>query len=173
MVLRLTLLLVFLVLVVCEDDINLDNVGRFMSQSPEDLAKTLQLLENPYIAAALVNGDKTHHEKPPVTNNYPMEESNNLLNFLLSQRVGDETGTKYKVENPQFPLIPPVVDAKGIEKDPLLGSFFQDTMEDQPPLEVSEIMLIYGDLFIMCGCGCLNKRLSAVFIVVKVYRLRR
>lgn len=137
--LRLTLLLVFLVLAAC-DDVNFENVRRFMSQSPEDLAKTLQLLENPYIAAALVNGNQKQQEKKPVANNYPMEESNNLLNFLLSQRVADESGTQYKVENPHLPLIPPVVDAKGIESDPLLGSFFQDTMEDQPPLEVSEIL---------------------------------
>lgn len=119
-----------------------------MSQSPEGLAKTLQLLENPYIAAALVNSNKKQYRKESDTR----EESNNLLNFLLSQREGDGLERKYKIENPQLPLVPPVVDAKGIEKDPLLGSFFQDTMEDQPPLEVSEIMLIYGDLFIMCGC---------------------
>lgn len=137
---RLTLLLlVFLVFAAC-DDVNFENVRRFMSQSPEDLAKTLQLLENPYIATALVNGNQKQQEKKPAVNNYPMEESNNLLNFLLSQRVADESGTQYKVENPQLPLIPPVVDAKGIENDPLLASFFQDTMEDQPPLEVSVIL---------------------------------
>lgn len=132
------------------DVINYDNIRRFMSQSPDDLAKTLQLLENPYIAAALVNSNKKQQKEPAKT--YPMEESNNLLNFLLSQRIGDSSRTNYKIENPSLALVPPIVNAKGIEEDPLLGSFFKDTMEDQTPLEVSDIMLIYDGLFIHCSC---------------------
>lgn len=50
----------------------------------------------------------------------------------------------YKIENPPLPLVPPVVDARGIENDPLLGSFFQDTKEDQPPLEVSGRLIVVG-----------------------------
>lgn len=132
------LLFVYFSFIVCEDnDVNYENLRRFMSQSPEDLAKTLQLLENPYVAAALVNGNKKQKQK-----SQPMEESNNLLNFLLSQR----SNTKYDIENPALPLVPPVVHAKGLENDPLLGSFFQDAREDLPPLEVSEIVL-YGKLW--------------------------
>lgn len=129
----------FAIFLVCaeESDVNYENLRRFMSQSPEDLAKTLQLLENPYIAAALVNGDKKQRLQP---NTPPMEESNNLLNFLLSQRgAPGNSNTKYKVEKPPLPFVPPVVHAKEIENDPLLGSFFQNTMEDQAPLEVSVV----------------------------------
>lgn len=148
MIVKFTLLFI-VSFVVCNDDINIENIKKFMSQSPEDLAKTLQLLENPYIATALVNDNKKERKRIS-TNNYPIEESNNLLNFLLTKRLSDVDVTKqYKIEKPQFPLVPPTVDAKGIEKDPLLASFFLDTMEDQAPLEVSKIMLIYDDLFKM------------------------
>lgn len=111
-----------------------------MSQSPEDLSKTLQLLENPYIAAALVDGNGKKTREPPAKTP-PMEESNNLLNFLLAQRGGDSEGGKYKVESSPLPLVPPSVDARGIESDPLLGSFFRkDEAEYQEPLEVSSFL---------------------------------
>lgn len=126
---------------------NYENLRRFMSQSPENLAKTLQLLENPYVAAALVNGDKMQ-KKSPLNNVHAMEESNNLLNFLLAQRVGVAgANTNYEIEKPVLPLVPPMVHAHGLDNDPLLGSFFQDAREDLTPLEVSEIVFFYGKLW--------------------------
>lgn len=122
-----------------KSEINYENLRRFMQQSPENLAKTLQLLENPYIATALVNSNKTPDfgststEKPPSTTT-PREESNKLLDFLLSQRQSD--GPRYQVRKPPISLVPPSVNTRGILDDPLLGSFFQNTREDLPPLEV-------------------------------------
>lgn len=126
-------------------DVNYDNLRRFMNQSPENLAKTLQLLENPYIAAALVKSNRTPEfggstEKTLSTAEAPREETNKLLDFLLTQR----SSPTYRIRKPAISLVPPEVDTRGILNDPLLGSFFQNTKEDLPPLEVRDTAGVRG-----------------------------
>lgn len=134
-----------------DEGINYENLRKFMSQTPAELEATLHLLENPFVAAALVNGDRAFRNQnarptsttPPTPP--PQEETNNLLNFLLSQRgrpgPGSNSGNGYKITRPNDPLVPPSVDTRGILSDPLLGSFFMDNGEDQPPLEVRVIIV--------------------------------
>lgn len=115
-------------------NINYENLRKFMSQSPAELEASLHLLENPFVAAALVNGDRAlrnQKAKPANTTPPPQEETNNLLNFLLAQG-----GNKYKITRPNNPLVPPSVDTRGILSDPILGSFFMNTEDYTPPPEV-------------------------------------